>query len=331
MSKTIAVIGSNSFTGSHFVDHALSLGYHVHGFSRSPEYHRVLLPYQYRDNAQNFTFHQLDLNNDLGRIVDIIDGLKPSIIANFAAQGEVRSSWRFPLDWYQTNCMAMVAMAEALREKPYLKRYVVSSTPEVYGSSDQPIDETAAFSPSTPYAASKLAGDIHLLNLYRQYEFPVVFTRAANVYGVHQQLYRIIPRTIIYLLSGRTIELHGRGEATRSFIHIRDVAEATWRVVQRGRTGDTYHVAPQGESTTIFRLVSMICGKMGASVDDFATLIDHNFGQDAAYKLDATKIETELNWKPTISLDDGITEMIDWVKLNWSDIQALPHDYIHQK
>jgi len=75
----------------------------------------------------------------------------------------------------------------------------------------------------------------------------------------------------------------------------------------------------------------MICGKMGASVDDFATLIDHNFGQDAAYKLDATKIETELNWKPTISLDDGITEMIDWVKLNWSDIQALPHDYIHQK
>ena len=126
--------------------------------------------------------------------------------------------------------MAMVAVAEALG-KPYLERYVVSSTPEVYGSSDQLIDETAAFSPSTPYAASKLAGDIHLLNLYRQYEFPVVFTRAANVYGMHQQLYRIIPRTIIYLLSGRTIELHGRGEATRSFIHIRDVAgpPGEWR------------------------------------------------------------------------------------------------------
>ena len=75
----------------------------------------------------------------------------------------------------------------------------------------------------------------------------------------------------------------------------------------------------------------MICRKMDANIDDFATLIDCNFGQDAAYKLDTTKTETELNWKPTISLDDGIAEMIDWVKLNWSDIQALPHDYIHQK
>ena len=201
MAENIVVIGSNSFTGSHFVDHALELGYSVHGISRSPEYHRVLLPYRYKDKTSDFTFHQLDLNHDLEEIVSIIDTLKPGIIANFSAQGEVRNSWAFPLDWYQTNCMSMVAIAEALKDKPYLKKYVVSSTPEVYGSSDLPIDENAPFSPSTPYAASKLAGDIHLLNLHRQYNFPVLFTRAANVYGMHQQLYRIIPRTIIYLLS----------------------------------------------------------------------------------------------------------------------------------
>ena len=250
MAKTIAVIGSNSFTGSHFVDHALSLGYHVHGFSRSPEYHRVLLPYQYRDNAQNFKFYQLDLNNDLGGIVDIIDGLKPSIIANFAAQGEVRNSWCYPLDWYQTNCMAMVAVAEALREKPYLERYVVSSTPEVYGSSDQLIDETAAFSPSTPYAASKLAGDIHLLNLYRQYEFPVVFTRAANVYGMHQQLYRIIPRTIIYLLSAVPLSYTAAVKPLDP-LFISVMLPSYLLVAQGGRSGEAYHVAPKGESTTI--------------------------------------------------------------------------------
>ena len=118
MKKNIVVIGSNSFTGSHFVDRALQEGHNVFGVSRSFEYNKVLLPYRYNVHdgrgRGNFIFHKLDLNHDMNAIVELIDRAEPSIVANFAAQGEVRNSWRFPLHWYQTNCMAMVSLAEAL-------------------------------------------------------------------------------------------------------------------------------------------------------------------------------------------------------------------------
>ena len=89
------------------------------------------------------------------------------------------------------------------------------------------VSENHNYFPSTPYAASKAAGDLHLITLFKRYNFPVVFTRAANVYGPGQQLYRIIPRTILSCLSGKPMKLHGGGKSTRSFIHIEDVVNAT--------------------------------------------------------------------------------------------------------
>ena len=168
--------------------------------------------------------------------MEIADQEEPEIVANFAAQGEVRNSWRLPDQWYQTNCMGVVRLTEELRKRDYLWKYVTSSTPEVYGSTEKNLEENHHYLPSTPYAASKLAGDLHLITLYKRYHFPVVFTRAANVYGIHQQLYRIIPRTIIYLKLGETLELHGGGKSVRSFIHIRDVADATMRQSRMHRT-----------------------------------------------------------------------------------------------
>ena len=96
-----------------------------------------------------------------------------------------------------------------------------------YGSCSGLVDENHPFSPSTPYATSRAACDMHLLNFFKNYNFPVVFTRAANVYGPGQQLYRIIPRTILFIKLGKKLQLHGGGKSLRSFIHIRDVAEAT--------------------------------------------------------------------------------------------------------
>ena len=329
--KTALIIASNSFTGSHLVDHCLDKGYKVIGISRSDEYPKVMLPYLYRSNNSNFSFYKLDVNKDLESILKICDEYEPEIIANFAAQGEVRTSWLYPSQWYETNTIAIVKLTDELRKRSYLKKYLTASTPEVYGSTSDNLQENNYYSPSTPYAASKLAGDLHLLTLFKRYDFPVVFTRSANVYGIHQQLYRIIPRTIIYLRMQKKIQLHGNGRSERSFIHIRDVAGASLKVAEKGVNGDVYHISPEGNDISIYSLVNNICEMMDYDFKSSVELIDQNFGQDSKYSISSSKLRTELNWKPSVSIESGIDEMIKWVDDNWSDIKKMPLEYIHKK
>src|SRR5690349_8950351 len=212
MAEKIFVIGSNSFSGASFVDYVLSTGASVVGASRSPEPARSFLPYKWHRHAAEagrFRFERLDLNHDLERIVATIKDFKPDYVVNFAAQSMVAESWLHPEHWYQTNVVANVRLFEGLRPLKFIQKYVHISTPEVYGSCSGNVTEAARFNPSTPYAASRAACDLHLLTFSKQYKFPVVFTRAANVYGPGQQLYRIIPRAILFIKSGRKLQLHG--------------------------------------------------------------------------------------------------------------------------
>ena len=328
----ILVIASNSFTGAHFINHSLQEGHQLIGISRSEEYSSVMLPYLYeKDINQSFSFNKLNVNNNLEEILRICDDFEPEIIANFSAQGEVRTSWLYPLEWYETNTIAVVKLTEELRKRNYIKKYITASTPEVYGSTDEKISENHNYYPSTPYAASKLAGDLHLITLYKRYNFPVVFTRSANVYGIHQQLYRIIPRTIIYLKLQKKIQLHGGGNTNRSFIHIRDVARATLKVAEAGTDGDVYHISPEDEEISIRNLVKTICDLMGYDFESSVEIIDQNFGQDSRYSISSAKLKNELNWKTQETLLGGIEEIISWIDSNWSVISRMPLDYIHKK
>ena len=222
MSKPkVLVIGSNSFSGSHFVAEALRAGHAVWGVSRSTEPHPVFLPYRWPLNgeeatalatAENFQFQAIDLNSQLNDLLELIDRIQPDLVVNFAAQGMVAASWLNPPHWYRTNVVAQVALHDALRQKPFLQKYVHVTTPEVYGSTDGGwIRENNNFAPSTPYAVSRAACDLHLHSFHEAYDFPVVFTRAANVYGPGQQLYRIIPRTLLSARTGKPMQLHGGG------------------------------------------------------------------------------------------------------------------------
>ena len=235
-------------------------------------------------------FYQLDLNKNLPEILELIDKEKSELIVNYAAQGEVRNSWRWPHEWYQTNCLGVVHLTEALRQRDHIKRYVAISTPEVYGSMQGKIKECHFYYPSTPYGASKLAGDAHLFTLWKRYKFPVVFTRAANVYGPHQQLYRIIPKTIISILSGKKLELHGGGKSLRSFIHIHDVSDATYHVASLGKSGEVDRIASESESVSIASIVQRICKIMNRSFEDCVEITQENFGQDGMYFMDSSKI-----------------------------------------
>jgi dTDP-glucose 4,6-dehydratase len=331
--KKVLVLGSNSFTGSHFINYLLEhTDTEIIGISRSSEYNSILLPYIYKKNkSDRFTFFQLDINKDFEKIKDIINKKKPDVVINYSAQGEVRNSWNWPEQWFETNCMSVVKLGNFLKDKPFLKKYVSISTPEVYGSTEKNIIENFNFYPSTPYAASKLSGDLFLFTLFKKQNFPVVMTRSANVYGIHQQLYRIIPRTIIYLKLGKKIQLHGDGKAVRSFIHVRDVADATWKIITKGNNGAVYHLSPEENEISIKELVKMICDMMDFDFETSVEMINENFGQDAMYSLNSEKIRKELSWQDKISLKEGIKEMITWIEDNFDEIKNMPLDYIHKE
>jgi dTDP-glucose 4,6-dehydratase len=327
------VLASNSFTGSHFIDYLMKNTDHsAVGLSRSPEYPDVLLAYNYKTKPKpgRYRFQQMNVNQDLGKILEIVDSEKPDFVVNYSAQGEVRNSWNWPEQWWQTNCMSVVHLTNELVKRKHIKRYLAISTPEVYGSTGLNLKETNRYEPSTPYAASKLAGDLHLQTLQKRYDFPVCFTRAANLYGIHQQLYRIIPRTIIYVKKGKKIQLHGRGQARRSFIHARDVADATYRACMSGKNGEVYHIAPQTEPVSIASLVESICESMGKDFASSVEMMDENFGQDALFSMNSDKIRAELGWSDKVSLEDGIAEMVEWIESNWKEISQLPDEYIHK-
>lgn len=325
------VIGSNCFSGACFVDYVLgeNLDSHVTGISRSPEKEDFFLPYTSK-GQDRFRFHSLNLNTQLEEIVSVIQEVRPDYIVNFSAQGMVAQSWDNPEQWFQTNGMALMNLADRLKEESYLKRFVQISTPEVYGSCSGHITEDAPLNPSTPYAASKASGDLSLIPYHKNFNFPVVFTRATNVYGAHQQLYRIIPRTVIYIRQNKKIQLQGGGKAVKSYIHIRDVCAATLQIARNGKNGEIYHISPDGEGISILDLVSLICAKMGRPLDDCVTMVGERLGQDAFYLIDSNKLRDTLGWRPRIPLEKGIAEVIDWVEENFDSIQKCPLEYTHQ-
>lgn len=144
------VIGSNSFSGASFIGHLLRQGANVIGVSRSPEAHRVFLPYRWSTGDGQFRFLQCDLNHDLDGLMQLAATEKPEYVVNFAAQSMVGESWKNPDHWYMTNVVSTARLHECLRHCDFMKKYVHVTTPEVYGSTDGFIREDAAFNPSTP-------------------------------------------------------------------------------------------------------------------------------------------------------------------------------------
>ncbi|UGQ46595.1 GDP-mannose 4,6-dehydratase [Massilia endophytica] len=329
MQHRFLVIGSNSFSGAAFVAYLLERGHSVIGVSRSEEPHPVMLPYKWREPKGSFAFHQVDLNRNLPDLIALMNEQQPEYAVNFAAQGMVAQSWLQPAHWYQTNVVSQVLLHDEMRKLRYLKKYVHVTTPEVYGSTDGWHAESFHFAPSTPYAVSRAACDLHLMSFFKAYSFPVCFTRAANVYGPGQQLYRIMPRAMLYARLGKQMELHGGGHSVRSFIHIDDVADATLRIADHGVPGESYHISTW-ETVSIRQLVERVCDMTGVAFADLVKVTEDRLGKDQAYLLDSNKIRKELGWADTINLDTGMQQTLAWVDNNLDTLKTLPADYIHK-
>jgi dTDP-glucose 4,6-dehydratase len=332
MPKTLMVIGANSFSGQDFVDLALSENEFdkIVGVSRSPERSALFLRYKLNPRLKDYTYTQVDLNDDLEKLKQLFDHHQPEAVVNFAAQSEVAPSWEHPEDWFRTNTVSLAGMLKHLSRQKYLKRYLHISSPEVYGTCEGMVREDHPVNPSTPYAASKASADLLLSVYLKQFGFPLLTVRATNVYGARQQLFKIIPRTSIFLKLGKPIELHGGGQAVKSYIHIRDVSRGEMAVLRGGNIGELYHLSPD-EGVAVKDVVRTICDLQGKAFDSSVKTVDERPGQDKAYLVDSAKARKNLGWKPQVTMLEGLREVSEWVEEYWDQIVKEPLGYVHKR
>jgi len=332
MPSRVAVIGSSCFTGSHIVDALLSeTQAEVLGISRSPQPKALYLPYAQPGKGHDLErlhLSQIDIVTQPQRLIQALDAFAPEIVINVAALSEVALSNDRPVEYFETNTLAVVRLVDQLRRRGYLHRYLHISSAEIFGSCNEPVSVDRRFNPSTPYAVSKAAADMYLEVAARNLSLPVTIIRSTNVYGAHQQLFKIIPRTAIYVLSGRTLELHGGGTSRKNFIHVRDVVHGLMLALERDLSG-TFHFTVDHERT-VADVVRLVCKQMAADPAEVIRPVGERLGQDAWYRLDVSRAETELGWAPEVTFADGVRETVDWVKANWDEIRNEPLEYIHR-
>ena len=158
---------------------------------------------------------------------------------------------------------------------------------------------------------------------------PVVFTRAANVFGPGQQLYRVIPRAFLSALLEKPFELHGGGLSRRSFIHISDVSRATLMLAEHGVPGEDYHVSTE-ELVTIRDVVEKAFRLAGKDLESGSSIAEDRLGKDAGYFLDSTKLRKSTGWNTLVTLDDGLKETFNWIKSNLGTFSKMSWDYLHK-
>ena len=195
----------------------------------------------------------------------------------------------------------------------YLDKFLQIGSSEIYGSTSKPAKEDDPYNPTSPYAVSKLCGDLHLKTLYYHNKFPMNIIRPSNCYGSGQLMYRIIPKAALYLIKGTKFPLEGGGIAKKSFMHASDLATAIYLILHKGKNGEIYNAGVDNPST-IKNLVEITANILKVNFEESIKITPGRKTEDNQYWIDSSKIKKELKWKPNMSLEDGIAETIKWVK-----------------
>jgi len=274
-----------------------------------------------------YAYHQVHVVFEHDRLFELFDRERPDVIINYAAQGEGAASWKYSWRYFDTNATAIARMTEDLIKRDYMERWIQIGTSELYGSVSKPADENAPVLPTSPYAASKAAGDMHLISIAKTLSFRMNIIRPSNAYAPGQQLYRILPRAVVCGLSGQKLPLHGGGVAKKSYIHAIDLARAIYLVAQKAELGKIYNVGPE-DPVAIRYLVELAAKEMAIDFDKLCDVTPARFGEDWTYWLDSAAIRKDLGWKPKIGLQEGISEMVSWGRKYLTQLKSLPQNYI---
>lgn len=279
------------------------------------------------DGDPRYAYHAFHVNYELDLLMELLDAVQPQVIVNYAAQGESAASWKKSWRFFETNCMALARLTEELQSRKYLERFIHMSTSELYGSVNHASKEDEPMKPSSPYAASKAAFDMHLLSIHNVLKFPMNIIRPSNAYGPGQQLHRVIPKAILFGLTGQKLPLHGGGRAEKSYIHSRDLARAVLLVADKAPLGAVYNAGPK-EPILIRRVVELVAEALNMPFEELCEVTDDRLGQDASYWLDSSAIKRDVGWEPQIGWQEGLRETVDWVRSNLDELRKQSTDFV---
>lgn len=236
-------------------------------------------------------------------------------VVSFAAETHVDRSIASPDSFMQSNVQGVFNILEALRKHNSEARFVQISTDEVYGEiPDGSFTEESTLRPSSPYSASKAAGDVFVLAYARTYGLPAMITRCTNNYGPHQFPEKLIPKTILRAMKSLKIPIYGTGQNVRDWIYVTDHCRAVEQVLQRGVAGEIYNIS-SGEERTNLEVAKTILSALGKD-ESLIEFVEDRPGHDVRYSLDSSKIRRELNWHPGQSFDKGIRKTVTWYLQN---------------
>jgi dTDP-glucose 4,6-dehydratase len=276
---------------------------------------------------KRYSYHTYHITYEIDLLMEFLDKCRPDIIINYAAQGESAVSWKNSWRFFETNAVGLSKLVELLIQRDYLKRFIQISTSELYGSAQkEPFVETSPLVPSSPYAASKAAFDMYLLSMSSVLKFPMHIIRPSNAYCPGQLLHRVIPRTILCGLTKQKLPLEGGGRAEKSYLHARDLANAILLVSEKATLGTVYNVGPD-QAISIKDLIEKIAHAMNIPFDELCAIVPDRVGQDSRYWLNSSAIKRDLGWKPTITLEEGLQEMIAWCKKYKNELIEYPQIY----
>jgi dTDP-glucose 4,6-dehydratase len=277
--------------------------------------------------ANRYLFEQVDIGDERA-IAALFAKHQPRAIVHFAAESHVDRSIHGPAAFVRTNVngtfnLLQCALAhwKTLGDAAAGFRFLHVSTDEVYGSlgpDDAPFSETTAYSPNSPYSASK-AGSDHLVRAYfHTYGLPTLTTNCSNNYGPFQFPEKLIPLMISNAIEGKRLPIYGDGRNVRDWLYVVDHCVAIAEVLERGRPGETYNVGGWNEKTNL-EVVHALCAHLdtlrqrssGSYLDQIEYVKDR-LGHDRRYAIDAGKIERELGWRPAETFETGIEKTVKW-------------------
>ena len=323
----ILVTGGAGFIGSAVVRQAIRDGHEVVNLD-ALTYAACLDNVASVSNAPGYSFVQVDIR-DRAALDTVFADHAPDVVMHLAAESHVDRSIDGPGDFIETNITGTFNMLEAARKywieagKPAAFRFHHISTDEVYGSlpADPAVQftEDTSYDPRSPYSASKAASD-HLVRAWAEtYGLPVLLTNCSNNYGPYHFPEKLIPVIILNALAGKPLPIYGDGSNVRDWLFVEDHADALLTVVTRGEIGRTYNIGGENERTNL-ELVQTLCGILddlrpradGSAYAELITFVTDRPGHDARYAIDPTRIRNELNWRPSVTVEEGLRKTVEW-------------------
>jgi dTDP-glucose 4,6-dehydratase len=331
----ILVTGGAGFIGSAVVRRAIGDGHAVVNVD-CLTYAACLENVAIVSGSPHYAFEQVDIR-DADGVARVLANHQPDAIMHLAAESHVDRSIDGPGAFIDTNVRGTFVMLDAARAywaqrgKPADFRFHHISTDEVYGSlgPEGRFTETTPYDPNSPYSASKAASD-HLVRAWGEtYGLPYVLTNCSNNYGPFHFPEKLIPVVILKALAGESIPVYGAGLNVRDWLYVEDHADALLTVLLRGANRRTYNIGGDSEARNI-DIVSMVCAILDTKrpkavpYANQITFVADRPGHDMRYAIDATRIRTELDWKPSVSLAEGLERTVQWYLDNeawWRPLQ----------